>query len=216
MKRIVLTLAFIITSYLSFSQNMWGFYYGETYSFGVDLYQNSAKINYVKMDNNDPIDTTYNHNFTSFLPHLKLHYDIASFTEDDLVYFNFTYGISINLSYRINGERSSDNFPVAHFVETGFSYLKGEEYGNAFIGSAAVTFIPAFNEGELFLGPSISLGYQFLWEERLFQVYAKGGLGLLGNVQKNGTVEIDGYSYDANYTYNSNIIGIGVLYRGFN
>jgi hypothetical protein len=55
------------------------------------------------------------------------------------------------LSYRVNGERSTDNFPIAHFVETSFTYLKGDEYGKALLGTVSLTFLPTFNTGELFL-----------------------------------------------------------------
>lgn len=216
MKKITAIIFFLTVSLSSFSQNFWAINYGEYYSFGVDVYQNNSKVHFINDDSFDPIDTIQSHNYTSFLPHIKLHYDIASITEKDIIYFNFVYGISINLGYRIDGERSTDNFPVAHFAETGLTYLYGDEYGKAYLGTVSLTFLPAFNTGELFLGPTLSVGYQFEWDERLFQVYAKGGLGLLGRINKSDNVTIDGYSYEANSSYNSQIFGIGVLYRGLN
>jgi len=94
--------------------------------------------------------------------------------------------------------------------------LKGDEYGQAYLGTISLTFLPAFNTGELFLGPTACVGYQFEFDERLIQVYAKGGFGLLGNIERNDDIYIDGNGYDIISTYNSTIFGIGVVYRGLN
>lgn len=216
MKSNILTVTLFFLSSVVFSQAFFQDSYGENYSFGVELNQNNSKVSYESNSTFQPIDTTFLHRYTSMMPFVKLHWNIGSIKEDDIIYYNLSYGLNINLIYRVNKERSTGNFPIAHNLETGLTYLKGDEYGNAFLGSISITFLAGFNDGELFLGPTLSAGYQFEYNDRLLQVYAKGGFGTLGQIEKSGIIDIDGFNFEANSTYRNYLIGIGVMYRGFN
>lgn len=220
MKYILSILVFISISFSSICQQEmgpWGGFYGDIYSFGMELNQNNSKVHY-KSDffSSQEIDTVMNYGYSSILPYLKLHIDIASLKEDDIIYYNFLYGMSINFGSTINGKPNGDNFPAAHYIETGLSYLKGEEFGKAFVGSASLTCIASFNVGEFYVGPTFSAGYQFEIQERLIQLYLKGGFNLIGRIEKSREFSANGYSDAATSTYTGNVFGIGLVYRGIN